>query len=181
MAEDKNRSDEKPRMAGPDADADNAATAPVNPAEEKTEPAVPTLDVSTFATRAVNGFVWGTGRRKNAVARVRIRPGKGQFMVNNREADKFFCLDRYRKGIRAPLEATKTAGEIDVMVTVSGGGITGQAGAIVLGLARALKSCDPAFESALRTQNLLTRDSREVERKKYGQSGARRRFQFSKR
>ena len=128
-----------------------------------------------------NPYIWGTGRRKTAVARVRIKPGTGKFLVNDREVDAFFCVEHDRQGVRNPLKVTDTAKSLDVFVNVHGGGITGQAGAVTLGLARALASYNPDFEPALRADNLLTRDARKVERKKYGRSGARRRFQFSKR
>jgi len=141
----------------------------------------PTFDSSRFAAIARYGFVWGTGRRKTAVARVRIRPGSGKFEVNKKPVDEFFRIERDRQDVRAPLAATQTADQVDVFVNVSGGGTTGQAGAIVLGLARALKTYDASYEPVLRQNRLLTRDSRKVERKKYGQAGARRRFQFSKR
>ena len=126
-------------------------------------------------------FVWGTGRRKAAVARVRIRPGDGAFTVNKRKVNEFFCLDRDRAVVRQPLEVTDSVKSFDVFVNVGGGGMTGQAGAVVLGLARALAKSDADFEPKLREHNLLSRDPRRVERKKYGQRGARRRFQFSKR
>ena len=132
-------------------------------------------------TDPVNGYWWGTGRRKSAIARVRIRPGNGQFVINKREIDKFFSVERDRKDIVAPLSVTRTGKHLDVFVNVVGGGTTGQAGAIVLGLARALSKYNEAYMPVLRDQHFLTRDSREVERKKYGQRGARRRFQFSKR
>jgi len=166
----------------PDA-GDAAAPTPAETAEatEPTTESVPAFDTSGFDSRAVNGYVWGTGRRKTSVARVRIRPGEGKFEVNKRSVDEFFCIDRDREYIRAPLTTTKTEKEVDVFVRVNGGGTTGQAGAIRLGLARALKHLNPSFEQALRESQLLTRDSRKVERKKYGQRGARRRFQFSKR
>jgi len=128
-----------------------------------------------------NPYQWGTGRRKTAVARVRIRAGSGKFLVNDREVDEFFKGDRDRKAVRTPLTVTETGGSMDVFVNVQGGGISGQAGAVVLGLARALLKTNADYEPKLRAQNLLTRDARKVERKKYGQSGARRRFQFSKR
>jgi small subunit ribosomal protein S9 len=112
---------------------------------------------------------------------VRVRPGSGQFLVKGRSVDDFFTEPQYRNSLWAPLEVTNTRGQMDVMVNVRGGGITGQAGAIMLGLARALKSYDPSLEPPLRDNGMLTRDAREVERKKYGQPGARRRFQFSKR
>jgi small subunit ribosomal protein S9 len=128
-----------------------------------------------------SGFYWGTGRRKTSVARVRLRPGDGKFTINDREVDKYFSEPRDRKDVRAPLVATGTLGKFDVFVNVDGGGVSGQAGAVLLGVARALCEADQTLEHALREGNYLTRDSRMVERKKYGQSGARRRFQFSKR
>ena len=127
------------------------------------------------------GFIWGTGRRKTAVARVRVKPGDGKFLINKREIDVFFSEPQHRGACKAPLKATHTEGKLDVFVNVRGGGITGQAEAILLGVARALKGYDPSLESILRDNDYLTRDPREVERKKYGQPGARRRFQFSKR
>lgn len=124
---------------------------------------------------------WGTGRRKTAVARVRIRPGDGKFTVNERDMTAFFSEERDRNDINNVLEKTGTKGSIDIVVNTHGGGYTGQAGAIILGLGRALKKYDQNLEAILRENNFLTRDSRKVERKKYGQAGARRRFQFSKR
>lgn len=124
---------------------------------------------------------WGTGRRKTAVARVRIRPGDGKFTVNGKEMVVFFTEERDRNDIMNVLEKTNTKGSVDVVVNAHGGGYTGQAGAIILGLGRALNRFDPNLDAILREHNFLTRDSRKVERKKYGQAGARRRFQFSKR
>lgn len=126
-------------------------------------------------------FCWGTGRRKSSIARVRIRHGDGKFMVNDREFDDFFKVLKDRHDVVAPLKVNDAAKKVDVFVNVCGGGISGQAGAIMLGLARALCKLNADYEGPLRDNGLLTRDSREVERKKYGQSGARRRFQFSKR
>lgn len=137
--------------------------------------------VAEPAKPTAGGFIWGTGRRKTAVARVRIKPGAGLFVINKHEIDKYFTERRDRQDVIAPLNVTSTQGKLDVFVNVSGGGCTGQAGAIRLGLARALKGYDPTLEQALRDNDLLTRDSREVERKKPGQPGARKRFQFSKR
>jgi small subunit ribosomal protein S9 len=128
-----------------------------------------------------NGYWWGTGRRKTAIARVRIKPGSGKFLINDRPMDEFFTEPQHRLDADAALRATDMVGKLDVFVRAHGGGITGQAGAVKLGLARAIKGYDPVLEPALRDHGLLTRDAREVERKKYGQSGARRRFQFSKR
>ena len=130
---------------------------------------------------ATDPYVWGTGRRKTAVARVRIKSGSGQFLVNGKPIDEFFATDDTRKVARAPLVATESAGNYDVWVNVDGGGITGQAGAVSLGLARALKLDNTNFEHTLREQGLLTRDSRMIERKKYGLRKARRATQFSKR
>jgi len=126
-------------------------------------------------------YIWGVGRRKTAVARVRVRPGTGKFMVNNREVDEFFRVIKDRLLVRTPLNVTDTNKSLDVFVNVRGGGISGQAGAVVLGLARALSKSNPDHEPKLREHNLMTRDARKVERKKYGRPGARKRFQFSKR
>src|SRR5437763_15426298 len=126
-------------------------------------------------------FVWGTGRRKTACARVRIAPGSGKIEINGRTLNEYLTAERDRKAIFGPLEVTNTGGKMDVFVKANGGGATGQAGAIVLGLGRALARYDNNLESALRNAGYLTRDSRMKERKKYGQRGARRRFQFSKR
>jgi small subunit ribosomal protein S9 len=132
-------------------------------------------------TAPKSGFWWGIGRRKTSVARVRIRPGKGELMVNQRKVNEYFKLEKDRNTVCAPLKTVKGTDGFDVFVNVEGGGITGQAGAVMLGIARALKNYNPAFLNELRDTGFLTRDSRAVERKKYGRSGARRRFQFSKR
>ena len=133
------------------------------------------------ATTGKKTFIWGTGRRKTSVARVRIAAGTGKISINDRELNDYLTKERDRKAIFMPLEVTNTGGKVDVFVNTDGGGLTGQSGAIVLGLARALVKYDPTTEVALRNAGLLTRDSRMKERKKYGQRGARRRFQFSKR
>jgi len=127
------------------------------------------------------GYWWGTGRRKTSVARVRIRPGSGKFLVNKRERDDYFKRDQDRKAASAALRLVQAEKSFDVFVNVRGGGITGQAGATLLGVARALRTYDENYIGALRDNGLLTRDPRMVERKKPGQAGARRRFQFSKR
>jgi small subunit ribosomal protein S9 len=126
-------------------------------------------------------YVWGVGRRKSAVARVRIAPGSGRIEINHRTLNDYFTNERDRKTIFGPLEVTNTGGKLDVLVNADGGGPTGQTGAIVMGLSRALAKYDPTLEGSLRNSGFLTRDSRMKERKKYGQRGARRRFQFSKR
>ena len=132
------------------------------------------------------GWWWGTGRRKTAVARVRIKPGSGDVKVvvngkREKAIEEYFCEERDRNDALAPLKATSTMGKMDVRVRLDGGGFMGQAQALRLGLSRALRGYDPTLEQALRDKGYLTRDAREVERKKYGQAGARRRFQFSKR
>jgi len=126
-------------------------------------------------------YIWGVGRRKSAVARVRVAPGTGQIQVNGRTLNDYFTAERDRKAIFGPLEVTSTGGKMDVLVNADGGGPSGQTGAIVMGLGRALAKFDQSFEVPLRGAGFLTRDSRMKERKKYGQRGARRKFQFSKR
>ena len=143
----------------------------------ETAPLVP----PTTAAPAKVSFVWGVGRRKSAVARVRIAPGSGKIEVNGRTLNDYFTNERDRKAIFGPLEVTSTGGKMDIFVNATGGGPTGQAGAIVMGLGRALAKYDQSLEGSLRNGRFLTRDSRMKERKKYGQRGARRRFQFSKR
>ena len=129
----------------------------------------------------VREYIWGTGRRKTSVARVRLTRGEGKITVNGRDLEAFFTEDRDRAQVRAPFKSTKTVGVYDCIATVKGGGITGQAGAVSLGIARALVIIDETFVPALREGELLTRDSRMKERKKYGLHGARRGTQFSKR
>jgi len=127
------------------------------------------------------GFTWGTGRRKSSIARVRIRPGKGQVLVNKKSVDDYFTQQQDRNSVVAPLKAIDAEKSFDVFVNVKGGGTTGQAGATMLGLARALKKYDEGLVKTLRDGGYLTRDGRMVERKKPGQKGARKKFQFSKR
>jgi small subunit ribosomal protein S9 len=121
------------------------------------------------------------GRRKTSVARVYLRPGSGKVMVNKRPIEEYFPLDFRRRLITLPMDITETAGQFDILVNAKGGGITGQAGATQLGIARALLKFNAEFRKALRDAGMLTRDPRMVERKKYGQPKARKRFQFSKR
>ncbi|MGC8916195.1 MAG: 30S ribosomal protein S9 [Thermoanaerobaculum sp.] len=124
---------------------------------------------------------YGTGRRKTATARVYLRPGSGKITVNKRAFDDYFPSRTLKMIIRQPLLITETADKFDVYVNVAGGGISGQAGAIRHGLSRALVEFNPELRPRLKAAGFLTRDAREVERKKYGQRKARRRFQFSKR
>jgi small subunit ribosomal protein S9 len=137
-----------------------------------------------------HGWWWGTGRRKTAVARVRMRPaateGEGAFKIQItrkkfKTIDEYFCEERDRNDAIAPLKVSDMHGKMDVVVRLHGGGFMGQAQALRLGLARAIRNYDPTLEERLRDEGFLTRDAREVERKKYGQPGARARFQFSTR
>ncbi len=137
--------------------------------------------MATAETQTQSAFIWGTGRRKTAVARVRISEGSGKFLVNNLEADAYFPVETQRNDIRAPLLATEMADRIDVRVNVAGSGKSAQSGAVLLGLARALMEHRPDLEGTLRQEGFLTRDARKVERKKYGHKKARKSFQFSKR
>ncbi|TDQ34743.1 30S ribosomal protein S9 [Aureibacillus halotolerans] len=124
---------------------------------------------------------YGTGRRKSAVARVRLVPGNGRVVINNREFEDFFPVPSVREIVQRPLKVAEVEGNYDVIVSVNGGGISGQAGAVRHGIARALLKADPEYRPALKSQGLLTRDARMKERKKYGLKGARRAPQFSKR
>ena len=124
---------------------------------------------------------YGTGRRKNSAARVYLRPGSGKFTVNKRPFDDYVPSEMLKMVIRQPLAITETTDKFDIYVRVRGGGFTGQAGAMRHGIARALCVYNPELRPKLKAAGFLTRDPREVERKKYGQPGARKRFQFSKR
>ncbi|PWA12918.1 30S ribosomal protein S9 [Pueribacillus theae] len=124
---------------------------------------------------------YGTGRRKKSVARVRLVPGNGRIVVNGNELDEYFGLETLKLIVKQPLVATETEGTYDVLVSVNGGGYTGQAGAIRHGIARALLQADPEYRATLKSAGYLTRDARMKERKKYGLKGARRAPQFSKR
>ncbi|MCK4914357.1 MAG: 30S ribosomal protein S9 [Planctomycetes bacterium] len=127
------------------------------------------------------GFFWGTGRRKSSVARVRIKPGDGKMLINKKELKEYFCSRQDRNSVMAPLKIVDGEKSFDIFVNVKGGGTTGQAGAVLLGIARALKNYEPNHLQVLRDSGFLTRDGRMVERKKPGQKGARKKFQFSKR
>jgi small subunit ribosomal protein S9 len=129
----------------------------------------------------VGDYYYGTGRRKSSVARVFLKPGKGQIIVNGKPVDQFFARETGRMIVRQPLEVTKNAAALDILVNVYGGGENGQAGAVRHGIARALIEFDAALKPALSAAGLVTRDAREVERKKVGLHKARRRKQYSKR
>ena len=121
------------------------------------------------------------GRRKESIARAYFYPGKGSITINNRDIDKYFSRDTSKMILKQPLELTNSLNKYDIVISVVGGGQTGQAGAIRLAIARGLQTIDKDLRASLKKEGMLTRDSREVERKKYGQPGARKKFQFSKR
>ena len=161
------------------ADEDKATLADVMPeaaapvVEAAPEPAEPKLDAQ--------GRAYATGKRKNAVARVWIKPGSGRLKVNGREGEVFFARPVLRMIIQQPFQAVNRADQYDIECTVRGGGLSGQAGAVRHGVSRALSNFEPTLRPALKAGGFLTRDSRVVERKKYGKRKARRSFQFSKR
>ncbi len=127
------------------------------------------------------GWFLGTGRRKESVARVFLRPGSGKFTVNGRPVEQYFPNHAWKHDATEALKFTSLAEQVDVVATAKGGGVGGQAGAVRMGLSRAISRFNPELRPALRTNGFLTRDSRMKERKKYGQKGARKRFQFTKR
>jgi small subunit ribosomal protein S9 len=124
---------------------------------------------------------YGTGRRKSAIARVYLRPGSGEFKINGRAFEEYFVTPAQRAAAKQPLVSTETGSTFNVLVRVSGGGVSGQADAVKLGIARALMIFNLEFRKKLKSEGLVSRDSRSKERKKYGQKGARKRFQYSKR
>jgi len=139
--------------------------------------------LSSSVTPLTGKAAWflGTGRRKESVARVFLRPGTGKITVNGRTVEEYFPNHAWKHDAVEPLKFTNIADQVDVLVTANGGGVGGQAGAMRMGLARAISRYNPELRPALRTNGFLTRDSRMKERKKYGQKGARKRFQFTKR
>ena len=124
---------------------------------------------------------YGTGRRKSSVARVFLRPGSGDFMVNGKPFDAYFVTEAQHIMAKSSLVLTETLGSFNIVCTCSGGGVNGQSGAVRMGVARALQEFNPELRAKLKTEGFLRRDARGKERKKYGQKGARKRFQFSKR
>jgi small subunit ribosomal protein S9 len=136
---------------------------------------------ASVAKRDAKGRAYATGRRKNAVARVWIKPGSGKIIVNGKDEKVYFARPVLRMVVRQPLIAANRDGQFDVMVLVDGGGLSGQAGAVRHGISRALVAYEPALRAALKPGGFLTRDPRAVERKKYGRPKARKSFQFSKR
>jgi small subunit ribosomal protein S9 len=140
---------------------------------------MPNLRRSAVSNAAIQYY--GTGRRKTSAARIYLRPGRGEIVVNAKTFDEYFPNEMLKMIIRQPLVITETADKFDVLVRVSGGGPSGQAGALRHGIARALLEYSPELRAKLKEAGFLTRDPRKVERKKYGRPGARKRFQFSKR
>ena len=148
-----------------------------NPEPEKTTGGPPPREAKVDA----KGRAYATGKRKDAVARVWIKPGTGKLLVNGREGERYFARPVLRMLIAQPLAAANRAAQYDIVATVTGGGLSGQAGAVRHGISKALTYYEPALRSVLKQGGFLTRDSRVVERKKYGRAKARRSFQFSKR
>ena len=163
---------------------DPSLIAPETPAVSSTVVVPPQTQAKRKPSAAELGpkdYCWGLGRRKSSQARVRIRPGEGKILIDEKPLKDFFNRLDHQADVTAPLKTVEREGSYDVWVNVNGGGITGQAGAIKMGMARALIVAEPDLFSSMRTSGFLTRDGRMKERKKYGQKGARKRFQFSKR
>ena len=163
-----------PAPAAPDADA---------PATEVAAPQAPVREPMPLREQQIDkqGRAYATGRRKDAIARVWLKPGSGKIVVNGREQEVYFARPTLRLVINQPFGVTEREGQYDVIATVVGGGLSGQAGAVLHGIAQALTRYEPALRGAVKQAGFLTRDSRAVERKKYGRAKARRSFQFSKR
>ncbi|MDE2303253.1 MAG: 30S ribosomal protein S9 [Sphingomonadales bacterium] len=159
------------------------APAPAAAADEPQAPLAPTAPAMPLRPREVDaqGRSYATGRRKNAVARVWLKPGSGKVIVNGRDQEIYFARPTLRLVIDQPFQVADRVGQYDVVCTVKGGGLSGQAGAVKHGISQALTKFEPALRGAVKAAGFLTRDSRVVERKKYGRAKARRSFQFSKR
>ncbi|MCI2398253.1 30S ribosomal protein S9 [Aliiroseovarius subalbicans] len=153
----------------------------LNAVAEGTEAAVEAIEINREPVRDELGRAYATGKRKDAVARVWIKPGSGKVVVNGKDQDKYFARPVLQLILRQPFQIAGVEGEFDVMATVKGGGLTGQAGAVKHGISKALQLYEPSLRAPLKAAGFLTRDSRVVERKKYGKRKARRSFQFSKR
>ncbi|MBA4090840.1 MAG: 30S ribosomal protein S9 [Sphingobium sp.] len=185
-------SDNRQSLSDLAAIAAEAAAAPVAAAaapaaavegEEAAAPIVPPVSTMPLREQEIDslGRAYATGRRKDAVARVWVKPGTGKITVNGRDQEIYFARPTLRLVINQPFGVTDRNGQYDVIATVKGGGLSGQAGAVKHGIAQALTKYEPALRSAVKAEGFLTRDSRVVERKKYGKAKARRSFQFSKR
>ena len=165
-----------PAAAAAPATIGDAVEAPIAPAA----PAAPTMPLREQEIDSL-GRAYATGRRKDAVARVWLKPGTGKITVNGRDQEVYFARPTLRLILNQPFGVTDREGQYDVIATVKGGGLSGQAGAVKHGISQALTKYEPALRSAVKAEGFLTRDSRTVERKKYGRAKARRSFQFSKR
>lgn len=187
MTEAQEKPVKKKQSEQPAAEATPAQPAETQPAVEASQAAPPQPQEVEIPSRTAPElpagvkYIWAVGRRKKAIARIRIKPGSGKIVINKREMEKYFLEERDRNAVLEPLIAAQMLKSYDVWANVNGGGCTGQAGAVTMGLARALCKAVPEVEGELRDRGLLTRDARMKERKKYGQMGARRRFQYSKR
>ena len=157
--------------------ADLSSLAELGQATATAEPAAPVHVQKLDA----NGRAYATGKRKDAIARVWVRPGTGKIVINDKEYDKYFARPVLQMILQQPIVATNRNGQYDIVATVAGGGLSGQAGAVRHGISKALTYYEPALRGVLKKGGFLTRDSRTVERKKYGKAKARRSFQFSKR
>jgi small subunit ribosomal protein S9 len=157
-----------------------AAAAESSEASAPVQPAAPTMPLREQEIDGL-GRAYATGRRKDAVARVWIKPGSGKVTVNGRDQEIYFARPTLRLVLNQPFTVTDRVGSYDVIATVKGGGLSGQAGAVKHGISQALTKYEPALRSAVKAEGFLTRDSRTVERKKYGKAKARKSFQFSKR
>ena len=180
MAEENAKAESQNEQAPSTADSEASSAGAVTLGGEATA----TAETKTRQAPAVpqgQHYFWGTGRRKSAVARVRIRPGEGRILINKRDVEDYFRHEDDRNAVHAPLVAAGMAKSWDIWANVTGGGRTGQSHAITMGIARAMVEATPDLLHELRTKGYLTRDARMKERKKPGQPGARRRFQFSKR
>jgi small subunit ribosomal protein S9 len=167
-----------PAPEAPEAPAEAKA-----PASEAPEPTPPVREVTTLREQQLDKFgrAYATGRRKDAIARVWLKPGSGKIVVNGREQEVYFARPTLRLVINQPFDVAGRQGQYDVVATVVGGGLSGQAGAVKHGIAQALTRYEPSLRTAVKQAGFLTRDPRVVERKKYGRAKARRSFQFSKR
>ena len=161
---------------------DIAGAAPEAPVSAET-PVVPAAPPAPLREQELDaqGRAYATGRRKDAVARVWVKPGTGKITINGRDQETYFARPTLRLIINQPFDITDRSGQYDVVATVKGGGLSGQAGAVKHGISQALSKYEPALRSTIKAAGFLTRDSRVVERKKYGRAKARRSFQFSKR
>ena len=160
-----------------------ATPAPEAPAAEASAPTPPAQEQAPLREQQLDkyGRAYATGRRKDAVARVWLKPGSGKIEVNGRDQETYFARPTLRLVINQPFDITDRNGQYDIVATVKGGGLSGQAGAVKHGIAQALSRFEPALRTAVKQAGFLTRDPRVVERKKYGRAKARRSFQFSKR